>query len=160
MQRRRWTPSKRTSNRAPASPALPSSGPLKVADVMSPDVVTIGPDAPLAEAIALLADAHLSGLAVVNTHRRLLGVVSAQDILAAEAETRDPKARARVMEELPIRDIMSSPAHVVHPDLELREAALEMEYADIHRLFVVVDGTLVGVLSMSDVNRAFARERR
>jgi hypothetical protein len=31
-----------------------------------------------------------------------------------------------------------------------------MEYADVHRLFVEVDGVVVGVVSRSDINRAFA----
>jgi CBS domain-containing protein len=133
---------------------------LKVADVMTRKVVTIRLDAPVSEAVTLLSDAHVSGLAVVNGHGHLVGAVSAQDVLAAEAEVQDAESRARMLEETTVRDIMSVPAHAVGPDLELRQAALEMEYADVHRLFVVVEGKLVGVLSRSDVNRAFAQERR
>lgn len=149
----------RRTEHVPGKPH-PAARPLTVADVMTQKVVSIGPDAPVAEAVTLLADSHVSGLAVVNHHQHLLGVVSAQDILAAEAEVQDGEARARMLEETTVRDIMSVPPHAVSPDLELRQAALEMEYADVHRLFVVVEGKLAGVLSRSDVNRAFAQERR
>ncbi len=143
-----------------ANEPLPTTRPLTVADVMTRKVVTIGPDVPVAEAVTLLADSHVSGLAVVNGHQHLVGVVSAQDVLTAEAEVQDGETRARMLEETMVRDIMSVPPHSVGPDLELRQAALEMEYADVHRLFVVVEGKVAGVLSRSDVNRAFAQERR
>jgi CBS domain-containing protein len=44
----------------------------------------------------------------------------------------------------------------VSPETDLREAALQMDYADVHRLFVELDGKVVGVVSRSDVNRAYA----
>ena len=51
---------------------------------------------------------------------------------------------------------MTSPALTIGPDAELREAALAMEYGDVHRLFVEQGGELVGVVSRSDVSRALA----
>jgi len=44
----------------------------------------------------------------------------------------------------------------VSPDAEVREAAQQMLYAEIHRLFVVEDGRVVGVISTSDIMRAVA----
>ena len=35
----------------------------------------------------------------------------------------------------------------------MRAAALQMEYADVHRLFVVLNEEPVGVISRSDVSR-------
>jgi CBS domain-containing protein len=148
----------RHAERRSAEP-LPTVRPLTVGDVMTKNVVTIGPDAPIAEAVAMLADAHISGLAVVNSHYHLIGVISSQDILAAEAEAQDAEARARILEISTVRDLMTAPPHTVGPNLELRQAALEMEYADVHRVFVVVDGKVAGVLSRSDISRAFAQNR-
>ena len=42
---------------------------------------------------------------------------------------------------------------LIAPDATVRAAALEMEYADVHRLFVVLEGKPVGVISRSDVSR-------
>ncbi len=149
----------RHAERRSAEP-LPRTPPLTVGDVMTKKVVTVGPDDPITEAVTLLADAHISGLAVINAQRNLIGVITAQDVLAAEAEIEEAEARGRMLETTTVRELMSTPPQTVGPDLELRQAALEMEYADVRRVFVVADGKVVGVLSRSDVNRAFAQERR
>jgi CBS domain-containing protein len=123
---------------------------------MTRDVVTVAPDAPVSQAVELLADAHVSALAVVNLHQELLGVISTTDILGAEAEASDDQARSRVWTDSSVRDLMTPRPLTVSPEQDVREAALEMEYGDVHRLFVEDHGKLVGVISRSDVNRAFA----
>lgn len=128
----------------------------RVADVMTRNVVTLRSDATLAEALTCLALEHISGAAVTDRRQRLVGVVSRSDIMEAEAEVNEPEARGRVLAETLVSEVMSSPALTVGPDVELREAALAMEYGDVHRLFVEDAGRLVGVLSRSDVSRALA----
>ena len=49
---------------------------MRVADVMKTGLATIGRDATVAEAVAVLSEAHVSGLPVVDQHRRLIGVLS------------------------------------------------------------------------------------
>lgn len=128
----------------------------QVAQFMTSAVVTVGPDATLAEALTYMASQHVSGLGVVDHQLRLVGVISRTDIMEAEAEAGDRDARARVLENTRVSELMSSPAMTTAPDTELRQAALTMEYADVHRLFVVREGKLVGVISRSDVSRALA----
>jgi CBS domain-containing protein len=53
-------------------------------DIMTPDVISVGPDTPLAEVAELLAAEGISGVPVVGA-TRVLGVVSASDILDAGA---------------------------------------------------------------------------
>lgn len=60
--------------------------PLAVRDIMSPDVVTLSPDMSLREAIEILADEQISGAPVV-AGGAVVGVVSASDVLAFDAET-------------------------------------------------------------------------
>lgn len=127
-----------------------------VRDLMTADVVSIEPDALVTRAIEMLADSHVSGLAVVDIHQRLLGVISTTDIVAAEAEMAADPERARLWAEAVVGDIMTRRALAVSPDLELREAALQMDYGDVHRLFVEENGRVIGVISRSDINRAFA----
>jgi len=128
----------------------------RVADVMTRQVVTVRGDATLVEALTYLATQHISGAAVTDHRQRLVGVVSRSDIIEAEVEVEEPEARGRFLTDTLVRDVMSSPALTVGPDVELREAALAMEYGDVHRLFVEEAGELVGVLSRSDVSRALA----
>ncbi|MBX3148412.1 MAG: CBS domain-containing protein [Gemmatimonadales bacterium] len=126
-----------------------------VRDVMTSDVISIHPDQTVTELIGQLADTHVSGLPVIDSRRRLLGVVSTTDLLSAFAEAGDGEARERLMQQT-ARDIMTPRGLVVEPDLELREAALQMEYGGVRRLFVEYEGQVVGVISRSDINRVYA----
>jgi CBS-domain-containing membrane protein len=131
----------------------------RVSDVMTRDVVTMRTDATLAEAVTYLATQHISGVAVMDARHQLVGVVSRSDVLEAEAEISDREIRERYLENTMVGDVMTSPAITIGPEAELREAALAMEYGDVHRLFVQVAGKLIGVISRSDVNRALATGR-
>ena len=82
----------------------------------------------------------------------MVGVITTSDILQGESEGADVDATT-------VKDMMTSPALTTSPGTELREAALAMEYAEVHRLFVEEAGQLVGVVSLSDVNRALAAGR-
>ena len=130
---------------------------VKVAELMTADVVTVRGDATLEEAMTCLADSHVSGLAVVDGRKHLVGVLSTTDLLAAEVETGDERARAQILRDTLVQDVMTAPPLTVSPDAEVRAAALEMEYGDVHRLFVELDGELLGVISRSDINRALAK---
>jgi CBS domain-containing protein len=132
---------------------------MRVADVMTKDVVSIKEDAPLLDAALMLADSHISGLAVVNERHMLVGVISATDIIAQQAEAEGDEARALLLRETRVSEAMSLHPLVIAPEATVREAALEMEYADVHRLFVVLEGKPVGVISRSDVSRAHSLGR-
>ena len=127
-----------------------------VSDVMTRNVVTMRDDATLVEVLVYLASQHISGVAVTDSRQRLVGVISRSDITEAEAEITEPEVRGRFLDETVVSDLMTSPALTIGPDAELREAALAMEYGDVHRLFVEQGGELVGVVSRSDVSRALA----
>lgn len=55
-----------------------------------------------------------------------------------------------------VEDLMTPQPQYVAPDDDVKKAAQEMLYLGIHRVFVVEDDILVGVLSQSDVVQAFA----
>lgn len=146
------TPKDRTKR----TPPQHEPGRLRVSDLMTRDVVTIRTDEPLATAVGRLADSHVTGLAVVDGRNRLVGVVTASDVLNAEAEAGDEESRARMLSTGTVSDVMSRRPLVISPDMDAKEAALQMDYADVHRLFVELDDELVGVISRSDINRGFA----
>jgi chloride channel protein, CIC family len=129
---------------------------MKVAELMQPNVRTISSDARVAEVVVSLADAHISGLPVVDKGGRILGVVSASDVLTAEAEAESLTMGRDLMEETSVREIMTPRPYTVAPDEDVREAARQMLYAEVHRLFVAEGDRLVGVLSTSDIVRAVA----
>ena len=120
-----------------------------VADVMTREVLVLHGEATLRDAIAFLATQHVSGAPVLDAKRKMVGTISSSDVLQAESEGADLDATT-------VAEVMTRRALTVSPSTELREAALAMEYGDVHRLFVEQGGELVGVVSRSDISRALA----
>jgi CBS domain-containing protein len=132
---------------------------MKVADIMQTTLETIGTDDSVADAVTTIAEQHVSGLPVVNDRGRLVGVISSTDVLLLLSEAGDAERRAAVLDETLVREIMTAKPVTVEPDADVHEAARQMLYGEIHRLFVEYDGALVGVLSQSDIVGAVAGAR-
>jgi CBS domain-containing protein len=129
---------------------------VRVAELMQKDVKAVRPDVSVADVIASLADAHVSGVPVVDRHGQMLGVISSSDVMVQEAEADDTEARTTLLESTMAQDIMTPHPLTIDPNADVREAAREMLYAEVHRLFVVEHGKLVGVISTSDIVRGVA----
>jgi CBS domain-containing protein len=139
---------------------------MKVADVMTKDVVAVSPETPLKEVARTLSERRISGLPVVDGDGRVVGVLAESDIVRQEQGTeRDRGLLARVIEGPPLRleartagEAMNAPAVTVEPGDEVAEAARLMTEGGINRL-PVVDGTgaLAGIVTRADLVRAFAR---
>src|SRR5262249_2762783 len=75
----------------------PVAAGLQVSDLMSPSVVTVVPDDPLATAWTLMRRHRIRHLPVVMPDGRLIGVITHRDLLAASPSTLDrPSARERI----------------------------------------------------------------
>lgn len=130
---------------------------MKVTELMQRDVKSIRSEASIAEAILTLADAHVSGLPVLDGSGKMVGVVSSSDVLAAEAEAEDATARQTLLESTQVQEIMTRRPYTIAQTAEVHEAAQQMLYADVHRLFVTDADTVVGVISTTDIVRAVAK---
>jgi CBS domain-containing protein len=141
---------------------------MKLRDLMTRDVITIGPDASLKEAARRMIEAGISGLPVTEADGSLVGIVTEADFVRTEADRRHRK-RAGLLRlmykdvELPsqerlVGDVMSTDLTVLGPDADHAEAARLMQTEGIKRVPVVAaDGRLIGLVSRSDVLRVFAR---
>lgn len=129
---------------------------MKVAELMQSEVISVRMEDSVSEAIVLLSDNHLSALPVVDRHGKLVGVFSTADLVTAQSEAGDEIAREALYERTPVRDVMTPYALTITPEMEVKEAAQQMLYANVHRLFVTHDDRLVGVVSTTDITRAVA----
>jgi CIC family chloride channel protein len=123
---------------------------------MQTEVQSIPPDAVVGEVAVALAESRISALPVVDGQGQLIGVISATDILALEEESKNQKTRAAVLQNTPVRDLMTPKPLTISPNAEVSDAARRMLDADVHRLFVVADSRIVGVISTTDIMRAVA----
>ena len=142
---------------------------MRVSDVMTTDVVTVGTQTPLRKVAALLAERKISGLPVVEDGT-VIGVVSEGDILAKERgpSREQPRWFGVLFEDRVIADLkleartagtaMTSPALTISPERPVAEAAGVMVDEGVNRLPVVDrDGKLVGIVTRADLVRAFVR---
>ena len=66
---------------------------MRIEDIMTRDVVTVGPDATLKEAARELVARRISGMPVVDGDGRVVGVLSEGDLLYKQRGTRQPERR-------------------------------------------------------------------
>jgi len=130
---------------------------MRVRELMQKHVKTIGVDAAVSDAVVTLTDSHISALPVLDGIGQVVGVISSTDILTSEAEVADAAERDALFEETPVRDLMTRHLLTIEPEADVKQAAQEMLYADVHRLFVIEDDRVVGVISTTDIVRAVAR---
>jgi CBS domain-containing protein len=141
---------------------------MQVREVMTTEVMTVGPDTGLKAAARLMIDNGISGLPVVNDDGTLVGIITEADFLSREAR-RSHRRYRRLLEALfgeretqpagdTVGDAMTRHPVVVDPDTRVAEAAREMADRSIKRLLVVDEaGKLVGIVSRADIMRLFTR---
>ncbi len=129
---------------------------MRVAELMVTDLKTVEPEATVADAVAAMIETHISALPVIDAHGRLVGVLSTTDVLQAVAECKDARTRDELFESTPVRDLMTAQPATVDIGTDVKEAAQQMLYLEVHRLFVEDGGMLVGVISQSDIVRGVA----
>jgi CBS-domain-containing membrane protein len=141
---------------------------MKLRELMTTDVITIGPEASVKGAARRMIEAGVSGLPVTDESGSLVGVITEADFVKSEAGRRAAK-RARLLSwftrdtEIPdterkVGDVMTPDVTTLGPDVDHAEAARVMKKAGIKRIPVVDEGgELIGLVSRSDILRAFAR---
>ena len=118
----------------------------EVKDIMSKDVVTITPEASMAEAAEIMGEKHIGSL-IVTKYNTPVGIVTERDflskVLALEKNPEQEKVEA----------IMSYPLTTIGPAAKIKEAAQMMMHKK-SRLGVFESGRLVGVITASDLIRS------
>jgi CBS domain-containing protein len=141
---------------------------MRVKDLMTRNVATVGPDATLKEVARLMVKRGVSGVPVVNSEGWVLGVVSEADLIVKAASRPEsagvigtllaPEAvDERHLAATTAGEAMTAPAVTIDIDRSISEAARRMVEHQVNRLPVLNDGSLVGIVSRGDLVRAFTR---
>lgn len=148
---------------------------MRAMDVMTTNVITVDPSTSVQEVARLLSERSISGVPVVDSQNRLVGIVSEGDLLhrvetgterrvrrrrswwldtigSDEELARDyVKSHGRTAKDVMTRDVIS-----VAETTELADIATLLETKRIKRVPVVHDGQLVGIVSRANLVRALA----
>ncbi|MEW6617993.1 MAG: CBS domain-containing protein [bacterium] len=134
---------------------------LKVKDAMTRGIFTIPQDASVTQALEMLADNDVSGLAITSVDGELVGVLSETDMAKVVSKG---IASDEDLDKIKVSEIMTAPAITVGRDDSLRDACSLMCEKNIHRLIIQQEVKRggeskyfpSGILSMSDVVKAMA----
>jgi uncharacterized protein (DUF302 family)/CBS domain-containing protein len=147
---------------------------LSAEDIMNPEVIKVREEMPVKELAALFTSQAISGAPVENSDGALVGVVSVTDIVRADSmggreivATSEPNFYVRGWEEeisldelgdlhleeegLLVKDIMTPAVFAVEHDAPIHYIAASMMESHLHRLLVVKNDEVVGIISTSDM---------
>ncbi len=142
---------------------------MRVSEVMTTDVVAVGPSTPLGEVVRLLLERHITGVPVVDDEGRVAGVVSESDLINSDrlrgrsirTYWQDPGGFARAHWKTGASragEVMTRPAICVTEDRTVEGVATLMIERGIKRAPVVRDERLVGIVTRADVIRSILSE--
>jgi CBS domain-containing protein len=116
--------------------------------VMTPEVITIAPDLSVGEATSLARSRHVRHLPVVDAGT-LVGIISDRDLRASQG--------SGMLGEMqggggpPVSEIMATEVITVDEQTALSQAAALMVASKVSALPVVRDGSLVGIVTLTDL---------
>jgi len=140
---------------------------MLVRDRMSRYPITVTAAVPIDEALKVMRENKVRRLPVVDRDGRLVGIVSEMDLLYASPSPATSLSVYEIhylMARITVQDVMTKEVISIEEDTPLEEAARIMVDNKIGGLPVVRDGTLVGIITETDLFKIFlellgARER-
>lgn len=146
---------------------------MKVADIMTRDVLSVTPEARVGEIARLLRERAVSGLPVVTADGELVGIITELDLITRHARPQMPnflpllggyitfgskayQESLRRITGVVAQDIMTTPVNTIGPDASIEDAATIMVSNRSNPLPVVdEDGAMIGIISRTDILRVF-----
>ncbi|MCG3721124.1 CBS domain-containing protein [Vibrio cincinnatiensis] len=124
---------------------------IKVEDMMTRNPHTLLRTHTLADARHMMEALDIRHIPIVDANRKLLGVITHRDVLAAqESSLYNQNAETSYTEETPLYEVMHTGVMSVAPQAGLKESAIYMQKHKVGCLPVVSKGELVGIITDSD----------
>lgn len=117
---------------------------LTVDSIMTKDVITVAPHVPILEAIERMSENVVNSLPVVDDDNTLLGIITEWDVLDLLAEVHG--AGPDCVEKYMTRDVVS----FTETDTVM-DVSDYMQKKKLHRVPIVRDGKLVGIVGRHDI---------
>jgi CBS domain-containing protein len=145
---------------------------MKARDIMSANVVTVGPDTAVREIARLLLDKRITAMPVVDQNGAPIGMISEGDLITPDDAAREARREwwltllaegealsSAFLEWLHSQRrtagyLMSKPVISVDEDADVRDIARLLGAHHIKRVPVVRNGRVVGIVSRGDLLRA------
>jgi acetoin utilization protein AcuB len=133
---------------------------MMIRELMTGGPITVRPETSVQQARDLLAKERIRHLPVTGPGRVLAGIVTDRDIrlnLPSRATTLSAQEITHLLSRLTVGEIMTRSVITIGPDRPAREGAQLMLDHKIGALPVLDDGHLIGIITETDIVRAFVR---
>lgn len=155
---------------------------LVASDIMQRDMITVSPGDTLRQALALMTENHVTGLPVMDSKSRCIGLITASDVLGFEEEHAEDDSEDGMLQhynadigkwesvpvsafgleefgDVHVEEVMSRDLVSVTRDSPLKDVAQLMLDEDVHRVLVMDDKfRLYGIISSFDFVRVVAEK--
>jgi len=144
---------------------------MKVADIMTQEVVSVAPETTVSEAAKIMLKERISGLPVINAAHVLVGIVTEGDLLR-RVESGTEKTRPHWLEFMAnpatlaseyvhshgrkVSEVMTTKVTAATEDMSLDSVVDLMEKCRVKRLPVLRDGRVVGIIARANLLHALA----
>jgi acetoin utilization protein AcuB len=125
---------------------------------MSHPVITIHPDLPIQEALAMMKEENIRRLPIVDQGGKLVGIVSDQDLLHAspsDVTSLSVWELNYLLSKISVSEIMQKDVITIEETTPVEEAARIMADNKIGGLPVMKKGELVGIITETDLFKLF-----
>jgi signal-transduction protein with cAMP-binding, CBS, and nucleotidyltransferase domain len=122
---------------------------MQIKDLLTgQDLLTLGEKASVLEAAQAMSARKVGAVLVTAADGRLAGIFTERDLMSRVVVARLEPAKVA------LREVMTRDVFSVGPDRDHADVQLEVQRRHIRHIPVVVDGRVVGVLSLRDLLRA------
>jgi acetoin utilization protein AcuB len=121
---------------------------------MTPKVITISPDLPIAEALEQMRHDNVHRYPVVNKKGKMVGIVTHKDLLYASpssATSLNVWEVTYLLNQIKVKEVMTKTVITVEEDCAIEDAARLMRDNEIGGLPVMRDDQVVGIITESDL---------
>lgn len=148
---------------------------MRAHQIMTRQVLSVGPDTPVLEAANTMLQQHISGLPVVDKSGKLVGIVSEGDFIR-RSEIGTGRKRGRWLQFLvgpgksasefvheqgrKVSEVMTPEPYTITEDTPLEDIVQIMEKRNVKRLPVLRGDTVVGIVTRSNLLQAVANLAR
>jgi acetoin utilization protein AcuB len=135
---------------------------MQVREFMTSNPVTVHPDTTLPAANELMKNGGFRRLPVVDKNKKVVGIITDRDVkqaMPSDATSLSIWEINYLVTKIKVSEIMSHPIHFVLEDASLEYAAEQMLKHNIGGLPVMHGDQLRGVITTTDVLRAFVGHR-
>lgn len=133
---------------------------MMIRELMTGGLITVRPETSVQQARDLLAKERIRHLPVTGPGGVLAGIVTDRDIrlnLPSRATSLSAQEITHLLSRLTVGEIMTRSVVTIGPDRPAREGAQLMLDHKIGALPVLDDGHLIGIITETDIVRAFVR---